>query len=57
MVAFGVFIPSPLSSLAATASSLRCGEAVIEVGRAEDVDTASGKSPCNPGLAVADLLA
>ena len=35
MVAFGVFIPSPLSSLAATASSLRCGEAVIEVGRAE----------------------
>jgi hypothetical protein len=30
------------SSLAATASNFRCGEAVIEVGRAEDVDTAPG---------------
>ena len=29
-----------------------CGEAVIEVGRAEDVDTR--KSPCDLGLAVAD---
>jgi hypothetical protein len=27
----------------------RCGEAVIEVGRAQDVETASGKSPYNPG--------
>jgi len=44
-------LPLPL---AATVSSLRCGEAVIEVDRAEDVDTAPGKSPCNLGLAVAD---
>jgi hypothetical protein len=44
-------LPLPL---AATVSTLRCGEAVIEADRAEDVDTAPGKSPCNLGLAVAD---